>query len=413
MKIFNKDISLITFDDVVNHCKERIPEGIELDYKRDYPSGLAKLIAAFSNTRGGLIIIGVEEDEKSGCPVKWDGLAMDAKLVEKAYQQVSSVTPLPDYRVAMTNPSDGNVFILIRVYEGDATPYYVINDPNIWQRTGSIRKLIEIASPEWQELLFRKKDRADKARANYINIAENIYINAVELEAKCNHKKHINDQIIGVQKDIVFDDVLFKIMIQPNFPNLAKVNPKDLMINLKAYSARTDFLEFPNNDLKPIPNGVMSTILSANIAVSHQVYSVGLIYNCQKISPSVSDRVIYINNLLGILFTMLLSARNLYRYIDYQGVIKMNMSLDLKSKDIFFQRIRDRSETLFPSDLVVPALSPSDSWTFTMNTSDLNDSKSATDLFIKIAEEVHWDLGFAKVNENIIRSYLQEFNLNF
>lgn len=82
MDILNKSVKTFSFDNIVDFCKQKHIEGIQLDYKREFPSkGLAKHFAAFSNTRGGIIIIGVEEDRKTGIPKAWEGIKNEGKLV--------------------------------------------------------------------------------------------------------------------------------------------------------------------------------------------------------------------------------------------------------------------------------------------------------------------------------------------
>ena len=107
---------------------------------------LPKHFASFSNTRGGLIIVGVEEDDK-GLPVKWEGVKNEGKLIDRVHQNASNIDPIPNYETCITDEKNGRVFLLIRIFEGDQTPYYVQNDSNIWVRTGNISKPIDIASP--------------------------------------------------------------------------------------------------------------------------------------------------------------------------------------------------------------------------------------------------------------------------
>ena len=69
--LYTKEIKKITFQDIVDFCKEKHRETIHLDYKQEIDSSLAKTIAAMANTWGGVIVIGVEdEDSKPKLPVK-------------------------------------------------------------------------------------------------------------------------------------------------------------------------------------------------------------------------------------------------------------------------------------------------------------------------------------------------------
>jgi len=61
--LYTKTIERITFEDVVNFCAERHRESTYLDYKRQIDNSLAKTIAAMANTWGGLVIIGVEDED--------------------------------------------------------------------------------------------------------------------------------------------------------------------------------------------------------------------------------------------------------------------------------------------------------------------------------------------------------------
>src|SRR5918998_3340839 len=176
MKILNTPIHELTFNDVVAFCAQKHVEGIQIDYKQGIPpKGLAKQFAAFSNTRGGVIIVGVEEDSKTGVPLKWEGIQNQGKLIDRVHQFAANVEPIPDYDVRVTNESNGKVFLLIRIFEGDSTPYYVQNDFNDYVRTGNITNLIDIASPEPLSLLFGKREQASRARNVFIDRADDVY----------------------------------------------------------------------------------------------------------------------------------------------------------------------------------------------------------------------------------------------
>jgi predicted HTH transcriptional regulator len=132
MDILTRQLNSFTFEDIVAFVGEKIPEGVQLDYKKDFPEkGLAKIIASFANTRGGVIIIGVEEDEKTGLPTACEGILPD-KHEDRIYQYIGNINPIPKVEIQTIDSTQGKVFVLIRVFEGDETPYYVHNDNNIW-----------------------------------------------------------------------------------------------------------------------------------------------------------------------------------------------------------------------------------------------------------------------------------------
>jgi predicted HTH transcriptional regulator len=178
MRILTTPIEDITFADIVGFCQEKQIEGTELDYKKDLSEkGLAKHIAAFSNTRGGIMIIGVEEDSKTGVPLKWEGVDNDGKLIDRIHQYAANVTPLPSYTVRVTDEVNGKVFLLLRILEGDSTPYYVRNRSDIWVRLGNISTQ---ASPEDLQRLIGKKEQAAQARAFFISRAEEVSLAALK-----------------------------------------------------------------------------------------------------------------------------------------------------------------------------------------------------------------------------------------
>jgi len=63
--LYTTAINDISWQEVVDFCEQKIPEGGYLDYKEDFPSTLEKTISALANTLGGIILIGVEEDDEN------------------------------------------------------------------------------------------------------------------------------------------------------------------------------------------------------------------------------------------------------------------------------------------------------------------------------------------------------------
>ena len=68
--IFNKPLFDLQFQDIEKLKVDKICESPILDYKKEILSDnqLLKHISAFANTQGGVMIFGVEESGKGGCP---------------------------------------------------------------------------------------------------------------------------------------------------------------------------------------------------------------------------------------------------------------------------------------------------------------------------------------------------------
>src|SRR5665811_1385106 len=137
MNILYAPVGSLAFNDIVAFCQQKIIEGVTLEYKVDFPKDLAKQFVTFSNTQGGLVIIGVGEDQ-NGYPDSWDGVTNTGKLIDRVHQIAANVVPFPTYEVATTDEVKGKVFVLIRISEGSAPPYATTSDPTPWVRTGNI-----------------------------------------------------------------------------------------------------------------------------------------------------------------------------------------------------------------------------------------------------------------------------------
>jgi hypothetical protein len=69
MSLWSKPVDAIIFDDINIFCEQQQSEGSRLDYKLDIPNDFEKVVAAFANTLGGLIVLGVEADKTTNKPV--------------------------------------------------------------------------------------------------------------------------------------------------------------------------------------------------------------------------------------------------------------------------------------------------------------------------------------------------------
>ena len=85
--IFIKDLKVLSIQDIEAFCELGIPEAVRVDYKSDFPKDLERTICAFSNTSGGIILIGISANKKTNTP----GEMLGVKLVEGLEEKVINV----------------------------------------------------------------------------------------------------------------------------------------------------------------------------------------------------------------------------------------------------------------------------------------------------------------------------------
>src|SRR5260370_4430740 len=164
MNPFSQPFNEVAFNDVGAFWKQKHPESTTLDYKKDVPRDLAKHFATFSNTLGGMIIVGVEEAPATGEPLMWEGVINEGKLLERVNQFAANVNPIPTYNVRLTDEKNNKIFLLINILEGDAQPYLANGDPTVWLRTGNISRPLRQADREELVRMVEKKNLAIQVR---------------------------------------------------------------------------------------------------------------------------------------------------------------------------------------------------------------------------------------------------------
>lgn len=146
--IYTIPIDKISWSAVEAFCGQGIVEGAFLDYKIDFPADLARTIAAMANTRGGIIIVGVDEqaDGKPVLPVA--GVPLQRGLAEKVTNIVlDSLTPPVFPEVAVCpNDSGTRAVVVIRIPESPESPHAIRSNTRVYLRTGNRSKPEDLAT---------------------------------------------------------------------------------------------------------------------------------------------------------------------------------------------------------------------------------------------------------------------------
>lgn len=152
--LFTTPIEQITTADVNEFLQDEREEGPRLDYKvadrkKIIPEDMIEVVCAFANTYGGLLILGVADDDVTKCPILpaegvpfGKGLDLEERITSRCFDAI--VPPLaPEVRVCSFKsdpalPEDDKAFIVVRVQPSPAAPHAITRrDNRVYVRVGS------------------------------------------------------------------------------------------------------------------------------------------------------------------------------------------------------------------------------------------------------------------------------------
>lgn len=153
--INNREFSKLKYSDVEEFLNNTdLDESFFVEFKNDDVStkGLAKEICAFSNTFGGYIFLGVEDDKAiTGC----------AKWTEEKINNVfrDHISPNPSFDIKRLSKNEKKIYI-IRIDEG-VNPPYITNNGVIYERISSSSNPVS-DSATINRILEKRKDNIKK-----------------------------------------------------------------------------------------------------------------------------------------------------------------------------------------------------------------------------------------------------------
>ena len=151
---------------------------MRVEYKREIPNTIPKIVSSFANTLGGILIIGVETNENNKAILPIEGMPRDRgieeRIVESAFTGIHPPVT-PEVKVYDVPGKTGNVVILVRVNESPEAPHAIQNSTKVHIRVGSTTQLADIDTIEYmlkrrekpQELSNRIINRIEERVADY------------------------------------------------------------------------------------------------------------------------------------------------------------------------------------------------------------------------------------------------------
>src|SRR5258706_775234 len=176
-KLNNAPIESIEIDDIIGFCALKREENIDLDYKSNWPSDLEKVICSFANTQGGIILIGVDEEEKTRKPkLPINGIEGEKSSI---YQRVMNIAsdgiypPIsPEVRICELSNQENKFVVLIRILPSRLM-HSTDRRRRIYVRVADNSRGYDLASVSDLEWLWQRKTLLEEKR-------EEIYRSAID-----------------------------------------------------------------------------------------------------------------------------------------------------------------------------------------------------------------------------------------
>ncbi len=401
MGIFTKPIAEISYQDVVSFCQQGIGEGVNLDYKKDFPaSGLEKTISAFANTFGGVILIGVEDEDSRPKP-PFRGIEYKDRLEERVWNIiVDNIYPpvFPEIRVCP--PHNDRTFVIIRVPQSNETPHAIYNNTQVYARTGNRNKQEDLATVEQIEWLRNRRKKSEELRETLYRRAEERY------------------QTICEQKKVRIEFAEFTLSFVPLYPQKPLMITEEIegVVNkMKVWGGgNREFPRLSHFNLEPVQDGMIHFRFNKETGfITHtEINRFGLVFYREDLGSGIKEneesqtiKRVHLSKILDILDVSSESIVKFYNTVGYWGLVKVKFSLAgllgvrivrLNPKDYF----TDEAEKVNMTEKEL-------SWKIVTSVSELNDFETRQNKLLSLGKEIAWSFGF-KISEDKIKQQLKE-----
>lgn len=401
--LYTKNINDITFKNIEEFCKQQIPENLYLDYKEEInPNSLPKTIASMANTFGGLIIIGVEdEDSKPKLPIT--GINFREGVREQINNLIlSNITPPSFPEVQVCKSEDGSkMLVVIRIAQSNITPHATMKNTRVYVRTFVSNEPIEdMATLDKIEWL---KDRRDKS----IQLRDSFYAGAEERYTVLCNRSSLRQNISQIS-----------LSSSPLFPHNVLIAPDKLQGVINKIKTQWIHTEIPSSHdniyYKPFHSGIYNFSPRSAYKRYNELNQYGFYLHLHDFpqvlrkehSEGETETVGHLLTILCNLVLFIESAEKFYKEIGYWGLISLKINIDkLLEIDGIYRLPAPRGRAYIHNENIKPI----DDEILLIHeclVSDL-DAKGVdivTDLFCKIA----WSLGFTDIGEEQVITYLKE-----
>lgn len=410
--IFGKPLGEVTIQDVKIFCSKQIKEGINLDYKRDLTSrSLLKTMAAFANTRGGYIIVGVDDkDDKPILPIEgidWKEslpLSVTSMIVDNMYPYLS-------VDVHVCEPEYDKTFVLIYVPESHEAPHWLFNRKELYVRLAdraSHTHWEQFATDTQWEFLRNKRERSVELRRQALETVTDIF----EAESRMNGRSDPIATIVSLGKPSYHLGMLRTVVV-PIFPR--EIMCDVLKLNTYLRTKRIPTLlrgeEYPElaTSTKIFQEGAYKYVADSKgrPLTFNLLTRFGVVATYERVLQHQEQEpidLVYLNIVLSSIEATLRYAGELYDDLAYTGSVMCKVNLTtIENTALIYKNQR-------PIDLP-RNLQGHFTWEVEPTVRELNDSAARTEVLYRVISEFVRSFGYVGDSNQLVDNKLAESGL--
>jgi len=321
-----KPIDQIQFEDVDQFCRTGAREGLLLDYKADFPARLDKAIAAFANTYGGHILVGVGEQATGEAQLPVQGVALVAGLRERVVSTaLQAIYPpvYPETRViefaSPGTPAGTNdrAVGVVRVHESDGPAHSINRGTDVYLRVDNVTDPYRRATVEEIEWFSEKRKKCKETKDQILKAAE-LHAEQYLLRLRAHHRWPTTRPRCRLV-----------CWSSPAYPRAELSTPEALLQTAPSQRVTLGQATVPYDHPVPVQGGIrFPSAFTPNLFYT-EVNSLGLIYSVVGIGnpEDTGSDSIHCGLVGSVLAATLKYALQLYRAVGYFGLVEFRLSL--------------------------------------------------------------------------------------
>jgi len=396
--MFGVPIEAITFDDVDDFCHSGVREGILLDFKKDFPSNLEKAIAAFANTYGGMILIGVDEDRTTGKPIlPIRGIPLTKGLRERVIQiGLDAIYPplVPEVQTVQFKSDSGltendRALVLVRVHESEIGSHAVDSRTTVYLRVDNISDPYRKATVEEVEWFFNKRQKSLEEKNRIFDIVTR-------------HAQHYLQQLrLRHSLPTTYPQGRFVFWATPTYPRASIAPPEQILkwsCDKRTMLPNTN-RTFPKGTPRPIRGGVFLDGDYEKQYAYTEIHQQGLVYHESAFGWDADEkwsRAVLPAAVAELMFYGLRYALDLYQAFGCRGLV------DFEFRLIGVRGRKIGTPTSIDSETGVGGAAD-DEMPFRVTRSVSEMRRSLRDIVASLQQEVYWSFGVWAGPDNVAR----------